>query len=264
MRKNSIRDSMCFVTFANPHVEEGLFMKKIVKIIKIALFGGLSLLLLMIAGLFFYTSDSYIPLTSMYEEIEKLDRSGIEVIDDFDQISYLVAQPKKNIVIVPGGKVKPDSYRYLAVRLALEGFDVTIVKTVFDLAILTPNYGARFLRDDLENVVIGHSLGGTVGSLFSAADERVGEIVFLASYPIADVTQKRALIITGEFDSVLDQSSLLESVDFLPDHSVYYEIAGGNHAQFGWYGPQTGDSEATIDTLSQQDIIIQEIINFIE
>jgi pimeloyl-ACP methyl ester carboxylesterase len=200
----------------------------------------------------------------MYDEIERLDQTGIEVLDDFDQISYLVEQPKKNIVIVPGGKVEPDAYRYLAFRLAQAGYDVTIVKTVFDLAILTPNYGERFLRDDLENVVIGHSLGGTVASLFSAGNDLVGEIVFLASYPIADVTDKRALVITGEFDSVLDRSSLQESESLLPEDAVFVEIAGGNHAQFGWYGPQTGDTAATLDTLSQQALVIQEIILFIE
>ena len=135
----------------------------------------------MILGLFIYTRDSYKPLTQMYDEIELLDISGIDVIDDFDQISYVVNQPKKNIIIVPGGKVKPESYQYLAVQLALSGYDVTIVKTVFNLAILTPNYGARFLKDGIDNVVIGHSLGGTVASMFSHNNERVNEMVFLAS-----------------------------------------------------------------------------------
>jgi hypothetical protein len=43
-----------------------------------------------------------------------------------------------------------------------------------------------------------------------------------------------------------------------------YEIAGGNHAQFGWYGTQSLDGEATIDTKTQQDIIITQIIDFID
>jgi hypothetical protein len=43
-----------------------------------------------------------------------------------------------------------------------------------------------------------------------------------------------------------------------------YEILGGNHGQFGWYGPQSGDGEATIDTKTQQDIIITQIIDFID
>jgi hypothetical protein len=90
-----------------------------------------------ILGLFIYSRDAYKPLDEMYDEIEQLDLSHIEVIDDFDQISYVVNQPKKNIIIVPGGKVKPQSYQYIAASLALSGYDVTIVKTLFNLAILT-------------------------------------------------------------------------------------------------------------------------------
>ncbi|MBQ6465924.1 MAG: hypothetical protein IJJ43_06625 [Oscillospiraceae bacterium] len=33
---------------------------------------------------------------------------------------------------------------------------------------------------------------------------------------------------------------------FLPDGVRCCEIAGGNHAQFGSYGPQRGDGAATI------------------
>jgi hypothetical protein len=200
----------------------------------------------------------------MYEEINLLNTDGITVVDDFDQISYFVDVPIKNIVIVPGGKVKPESYQYLAVKLALEGYDVTIVKTVFNLAILTPNYGARFLKDDIDNVVIGHSLGGTVASLFSSNQDEVSDIIFLASYPISDVKDKNVLLMIGQFDEVLDKDSLDNSQDLLPDNSMTYEIIGGNHAQFGWYGIQKGDGTATITTKDQQDIIVNQIIDFIE
>ena len=239
-------------------------MRKTLKILKITMITILSLFLVSILGLFIYTMDSYKPLQEMYDEINLLDLEGIEKINDFDQISYFVNQPKKNIVIIPGGKVKPESYEYLASQLARSGYDVTIVKTLFNLAILTPNYGARFLKDNIENVVIGHSLGGTVGSLFSQGDERISDIVFLASYPISDVSDKEVLIITGEFDFVLDMISLEDSLNLLPEDYVLYEILGGNHAQFGWYGPQKNDGTPTISTKIQQDIIIDQILDFIE
>jgi pimeloyl-ACP methyl ester carboxylesterase len=239
-------------------------MKKFIKVIKIAGIVVLSLVLLMILGLFIYTRDAYRPLKAMYDEIELLDLEGVEVIDDFDQISYVVDQPIKNIVFVPGGKVKPESYQYLAATLALAGYDVTIVKTVFNLAILTPNYGARFLKDGIDNVVIGHSLGGTVASMFSSNDERITEMVFLASYPISDVSDKRVLVITGEFDTVLDIKNVEDSENLLPDDYVLYEILGGNHAQFGWYGPQKGDGTSTISTQEQQDLIVDLILDFID
>ena len=239
-------------------------MKKIIKVIKIVSITLVSIVLVMVLGLFIYTRDSYKPLKAMYDEIELLDLEGILVIDDFDQISYVVEQPIKNIIIVPGGKVKPESYQYLAIKLALSGYDVTIVKTIFNLAILTPNYGARFLKEGIDNVVIGHSLGGTVGSMFSSNDVRVTELIFLASYPISDVSDKRVLVITGEFDTILDIEDVEKSENLLPDDYALYEILGGNHAQFGWYGPQKGDGTAVISTKAQQDTLVDLILNFID
>jgi hypothetical protein len=200
----------------------------------------------------------------MYDEIEQLDLTNIEIIDDFNQISYVVDQPKKNIIIVPGGKVKPQSYQYLAASLALSGYDVMIVKTLFNLAVLTPNYGSRFIKDDIDNVVIGHSLGGTVASVFSQGDDRITEIIFLASYPISDVSDKEVLIITAEFDEVLDMSDVQNSTDYLPSSYVLYQVTGGNHAQFGWYGPQKDDGTSLITTKEQQDIIINQVLDFIQ
>lgn len=239
-------------------------MKLFLKTLKITFIVILSIFVLSILGLFIYTRDSYEPLEAMKDEIDTLDLANIQIINDFDQISYFVEQPKKNIVMVPGGKVKPESYQYLAVKLALSSYDVTIVKTVFNLAIITPNYGARFLKDGIENVVIGHSLGGTVASMFSHNDDRVSDIIFLASYPISDVSDKNVLLITGQFDTVLDIDDVNQSASLLPDNVVMYEITGGNHGQFGWYGPQSGDGDATIDTKTQQDIIIAQIIDFID
>ena len=239
-------------------------MKLIIKIIKISSIVIISVVLLAVLGLFIYTRDSYKPLKAMYDEIESLDLQGILVIDDFDQISYVVEQPIKNIIIVPGGKVKPESYQYLAIKLALSGYDVTIVKTIFNLAILTPNYGARFLKEGIDNVVIGHSLGGTVGSMFSSNDVRVTELIFLASYPISDVSDKRVLVITGEFDTILDIEDVEKSENLLPDDYALYEILRGNDAQFGWYGPQRGDGTAVISTKAQQDTLVDLILNFID
>ena len=236
-------------------------MKKALKITTISL---LSLLVVMILVLFIYTKDSYEPLDEMMEEVALLDLEELEKIDDFDQISYFVNEPKKNIVILPGGKVKPQSYEYLAVQLALSGYDVTIVKTMFNLAILTPKYGARFIKDDIENVVIGHSLGGTVASMFSEGDDRISDLVFLASYPITDVSDKNVLMMIGEFDLVLDNHKLQESENLLPENYISFEILGGNHAQFGWYGVQKDDCIAQITTKAQQDIILANILDFIK
>lgn len=239
-------------------------MKKALKIVNIIVIVLLSLFAVTTAGLAIYSLDSSLPLPAMNEEIELLNLEGIEFVKDNDQISYFVEAPKKNVLFIPGGKVEPESYQYLAVKLALEGYDVTIIKALFNLAILTPGYGKYFLDNELENVVIGHSLGGTVASFFSSGDDRVNDIVFLASYPIADVTDKHVLLMTAEFDQVLDRNSLEKYMKYLPSNYASYQIEGGNHAQFGWYGAQKGDGVATIETKIQQDAIIEQVLMFIE
>lgn len=57
---------------------------------------------------------------------------------------------------------------------------------------------------------------------------------------------------------------LEDSLNLLPEDYVLYEILGGNHAQFGWYGPQKNDGTPTISTKIQQDIITDQILDFIE
>jgi len=41
-------------------------------------------------------------------------------------------------------------------------------------------------------------------------------------------------------------------------------MAGGNHAQFGWYGPQPGDGTAGISRAEQQAQIIDATVAFLD
>jgi hypothetical protein len=41
-------------------------------------------------------------------------------------------------------------------------------------------------------------------------------------------------------------------MNLLPPDTTRVEIMGGNHAQFGWYGKQPGDNDATISRYLQQ------------
>lgn len=237
-------------------------MRKLVNILKKILLIGAAIFIVLFMGLWIYSMNSYDPLEEMYQTIEDMV-SPYERIEDFDEIKYKVNQPTKHILIIPGGKVEPESYEYLATLLAINSYDVTIVKPLFNLAILTPNYFDRFLSSSIDNVVIGHSLGGTVGSMISSTNTLVSHVVFLASYPIQDVSNKKVLVITAENDLILDESKIEDNHAYLPENYRNITIAGGNHAQFGWYGEQKGDGQATISAKTQQDTIITEIISFI-
>jgi len=57
-------------------------------------------------------------------------------------------------------------------------------------------------------------------------------------------------------DGVAEVDSVLASEPLLPDDTRWVLIEGGNHAGFGWYGPQSGDNPRTISLESQQEQVI--------
>jgi hypothetical protein len=58
--------------------------------------------------------------------------------------------------------------------------------------------------------------------------------------------------IAGTNDCVAPRNESEANASNLPAGTVWYWIEGGNHAQFGFYGPQLGDCSASIDRAEQQ------------
>lgn len=227
----------------------------------LAVFGVVVILLVIALGI--YSSNSYEPLNEMNIQLELIEDGSIERYSDRDEIRYTVDNPLKHILFIPGGLVEPESYEFLAYNLALNGYNVTIFKPFFNLAILTPGYANRFLDDDLENVLIGHSLGGVVGSILSSGNDSINTVILMGSYPIRDLTDKFVLFISAEHDEGMDSNKFEDSLKYTNDDAKFINIEGGNHAQFGWYGPQKGDGDATITTKAQQLIVIDAIVVFL-
>lgn len=234
------------------------------KILKRILIGLLSLILVLFISLTIYARNPYQPLAEMDTAIATLDTSSITIDDGSRYISYEVNNPIANILFIPGGLVDPHSYDNLVINLALNGYDVRVFKPFYDLAILTPNYASRFLSDDLDNIIMGHSLGGVVASMIASGNDKISTIIMMGSYPIKDISDKKSMIITAQYDIGMDEQKLQDSLKYVSTDNVIFNIDGGNHAQFGWYGPQKGDGEATITTLDQQTIVINKIVEFLQ
>ena len=58
--------------------------------------------------------------------------------------------------------------------------------------------------------------------------------------------------LVGTRDTVINRDNLEAGKALLPEGTTYTMIDGGNHAQFGSYGEQPGDSAATITPLRQR------------
>jgi hypothetical protein len=63
--------------------------------------------------------------------------------------------------------------------------------------------------------------------------------------------------IYGTLDGVALPETVLASEPLLPANTIWTAIEGGNHAQFGWYGPQEGDNPATISREEQQSQVVE-------
>ncbi len=238
-------------------------MKTFKKILKITFYIFSAIILISIITLSVFAWNASKPLDEMYDAIDALDTSSITVSEAFDSHKFVVNNPKAQIIIIPGGLVTSESYLFLAYSLAMEGYNVTVSKALFHLAILTPNYPSRFLSDTLPNIIIGHSLGGTVGGFITSSNNKVDHLILLASYTTVPITDASVLLITAENDLVINQDAFNNS---LSNYEAYesFDITGGNHAGFGWYGKQSGDGDATISIEVQQLQVIQIILSFLD
>lgn len=164
--------------------------------------------------------------------------------------------PATGLVFYPGGRVDARSYAPFASALAAEGHAVVIVEVPLSLAVL--EVGAA--DDVIESpplaavtrwAVGGHSLGGAMAAqyLADARHPEVEGLLLLAAYPPsgADLSDSGVSVtdVTASLDSVLDRERWVAGRALLPQNAYRVSISGGNHAGFGDYGEQPGDTPAT-------------------
>jgi len=117
--------------------------------------------------------------------------------------------------------------------------------------------------------IAGHSLGGAMACRFCLDHPtQVGKLILLAAYTTSsyDLSQRilPVLSITASNDGLSTPEKIKKNRVFLPADTRYYEIDGGNHAQFGDYGMQFGDGQAQISALEQLEITVDQILAFLE
>ncbi|MCL7416530.1 MAG: alpha/beta hydrolase [Halalkalicoccus sp.] len=155
------------------------------------------------------------------------------------------------LVFYPGARVAPESYLPHLAPLVAERNVVVVVPemplnfAVFDIAVTDE---VRASQPDVERWYVGgHSLGGAMACEY-ADGERVEGLVLFASYCASDLSDSelRGLSVLGTADGVIDPEREREARANLPPDTEIVEIEGMNHAQFGAYGPQRGDSDSEI------------------
>ncbi len=172
--------------------------------------------------------------------------------------------PSVGFIFYPGGFVEAEAYAPTVRAIAEAGYLGVITPMPLNLAVLNSNAAAEVIAayPEIETWVIGgHSLGGSMAA--SYADQNQGQIAGLAlwaSYPAESNNLSdqpiEVISIYGTLDGVATPEEVLAAKPLLPTDTVWLPIEGGNHAQFGWYGPQDGDNPATISREEQQAQIV--------
>lgn len=86
--------------------------------------------------------------------------------------------------------------------------------------------------------------------------DEVKGLILMGAYIYGDYPDQNALTVYGTFNT-----SVAEKINYIENIVV---IEGGNHAQFGNYGKQKGDPDATISSEEQQNITVKAIKEFLD
>ena len=203
------------------------------------------------------------PPSPMQEALNALNSdAAVNVISG----QWLVFEPKSanysvGFIFYPGGRVDYRSYAPYAHAIAAEGFLTVIASMPLNLAVFDSNAAGGVIAA-YSNVtawaVGGHSLGGTMAAQYVHDNpSKVKGLVLWAAYPESGTDLSKldihVLTVHGSSDGLVSTKQIDDSLKQLPPDTIRLEISGGDHAQFGWYGPQSGDNPATISRQMQQD-----------
>ena len=237
------------------------------KIIKRIALGLVVVVALIVVG---FVAWAETPLGPSPEAITALqsDANVTVTTDNFITFQPVNLKPSTAFIFYPGGRVDYRSYAAPLRAIAEQGYLVVLVPVRLNLAFFDINAAEPVFAAHPEItrwVVGGHSLGGVAASLFAGKHSEVSGLVFWASYPADDSIKDsdlRVLSIYGTKD-MAGMSKFDETASLNPADTQYVVIDGGNHAQFGNYGAQPGDNEATISRAEQQSQIVEAVVSFL-
>jgi pimeloyl-ACP methyl ester carboxylesterase len=238
------------------------------KILKRILITLLVILLLATGGFLYWALN---PLPAMPEALSALNADEQVKVTQSPWLTFtpLEKQPASGVILYPGGHVDPRSYAPPARQIAAAGYLVVIPPMPLNLAVFAPNRAEEIIAayPGIEHWVIGgHSLGGAMAANYAFNHPQVvNGLLLWASYPAQSNPLNDfhlpVLSIYGTMDMGL--AGILASQELLPQQTQWVVIEGGNHAQFGWYGIQPGDGEASISRQAQQEQILEATLQFL-
>lgn len=220
--------------------------------------GGIALLILAIlTGAFFWYVSDYYRAEDAALEVLAQDR-GITVQDNLTILSPTYPTDTA-IIFYPGAKVEAEAYLPLLDQIRQTGVACILVHMPFHMAIFDANAAEEVISQFPEYqhwYIAGHSMGGAMASQFASDHpDLVDGLILMGAYIYGDYPAEDTLTIYGSLNQ-----SVEDNIDYTEN---IVEIEGGNHAQFGNYGPQKGDLPAAISAEEQQKQTVEAIEAFL-
>ena len=198
----------------------------------------------------------------------RADAAALSILKSDDTIRVsgnLTILPAENdtdagVIFYPGANVEASAYLPILEKIRQEcGVTCVLVKMPFNMAIFDYK-AADGVMDELPDIgewyICGHSMGGAMASRYAADNQnKVQGLILLGAYIYGRYPDDRALTVYGSLNE-----SVARHIDYTKNIVV---IKGGNHAQFGNYGRQLGDSKAAISREEQQDAAVKAIRDFL-
>ncbi|MFN3265699.1 MAG: alpha/beta hydrolase [Deinococcales bacterium] len=168
-------------------------------------------------------------------------------------LRFTPAQPNgKGLIFYQGARVTAEAYAAPLRAIAEAGYTVVAPKMPLNFAVFNQNAADAIIsaQPNLEWAIAGHSLGGAMACSYAKNSGRIKKLIFWAAYcdKSFDLSSSQVSVtsIFGSRDGLATPQKIEATKIFAPTNARYIEIAGMNHAQFGDYGEQGGDTRAEV------------------
>jgi hypothetical protein len=200
--------------------------------------------------------------------------SIVRVVDTGTAIRF---QPRANrrdtgVIFLPGGLVDPDAYAPLMKNIAAYGHSAQLLRLPWRCACVESQVTELFANikavidanRDTRWFLAGHSRGAMLATRFAreSQTEIAGLILLGTTHPRdfdLSATPLKVTKLIGTRDGIATPAATRQNAKLLPASTVWVEIEGGNHVQFGYYRHQLLDGTATITRQQQQAAVLKAI-----
>lgn len=229
---------------------------------------------LIIAVLGFILWGSF-PAGPSVEALQALKSDALVQVDvSSSQVVFKPAgrEAVTGFIFYPGGRVDYRAYAPQLRQVAASGTLVVVVRMPLSLAVFGANKADAVITafpQIKQWAVGGHSLGGSMAALYTYNHPgKIKGLVLWASYPASNNNLSdrdlAVVSISGILDGLATPAKIAASKSLLPDSTRWVAIQGGNHAQFGSYGAQSGDNPAQLSAQAQLDQTVSATLDLLK